>query len=223
MDWNGSVLVASAVASIGILVTVSQHSINVRNEEKKKRKENIEKQLSEFYSPLMAYMQMSKALSDQLYVNKADNFNLLTYLLDQEYKFSDGKKAELSEKEIELIGVVMSISTEVSDFLIEKGGLAEDPRLTIKYEPNKDLTDVVLTDKNKNIGLIGYLLSHYKIMNSAYSKQISGNVEYFQQFRFPREIGNILLENYEKLNKELEEIKLEKFKFSDILKTFGEC
>ena len=85
MDWNGSILIASAVASVGIWVTVAHHSINTKNEEIKKRKEIIHKQLSEFYVPLMSYMQTSKALSKQLYHDKPEDFNLLTYLLDNNY------------------------------------------------------------------------------------------------------------------------------------------
>jgi hypothetical protein len=213
MDWNGSILIASAVASVGIWVTVAHHSINTKNEEIKKRQEIIHKQLSEFYVPLMSYMQTSKALSKQLYNDKPEDFNLLTYLLDNNYNFKNNTKVSLSEKEKELLVVVMSLSDDISKLLIEKGGLAEDERLTIKYVPNKEKTNVILSEENKNMGLIGYLLSHYKIMKSAHENQISGNVDYFKQFRFPREIGDILKENYDKLNKELKETKLEVFNF----------
>ena len=209
MEWNGSILIASIVALIGIGVTIRNHSKDIKNKEKELRRDKITKQLTEFYSPILTYLQASKAFSRELLNKKPNDFNLLAYLLDENHKFEGDTTVVLNDKEKELIKEVMKISDKISTIIVDKGGLVEDTRLTINYEPDPEITNVILDEDNKDIGLNGLLLVHYKILESAQKQEISGNYEYYKQFVFPREFVKVIKENYHQLKTELENIKLD--------------
>jgi len=50
------------------------------------------------------------------------------------------------------------------------------------------------------------LITHYKIIGYARKKTIQGDIEYYQQFKFPREIVSVIETNYRKLKDELEKL-----------------
>ena len=204
MDWNGSILIASAVALAGLIVTMRNHKVDFLNQEEQNKKDKISKQLTEFYVPIMTYLHTSKAISRKLFQNKPKDFNILTYLLATNHLFEGNIQVTLTENELKLVDEILALSEKIEDLIIKKGGLLDDKQLTMHYEPNDKFTDVILDEENQKIGLLGLLLSHYKILSYARKGIISGDVDYYDQFKFPREIVSKIEENYKSLKNELD-------------------
>ena len=204
LQWNGSILIASIVALLGIFVTLWIHYKDNKYKQIQSRKENIIKQLVNFYVPMITYLHTSKALTRQLLSNKPKDFNLLAYLLDKDHLFDGNIKVVVSEEDLKLLDEIIILSKKIEDIIIKNGGLVEDERLNISYNPNPESTNIKLDKDNQNIGLFGLLISHYYVISYARKKVIQGNIQYYDQFKFPREIVTIIEENYLKLKQELE-------------------
>lgn len=206
MQWNGSILVASAVAAIGICVTIRIYLADKRTKKVEDRKKNISEQLVEFYAPLLTLLQISSALSRKFFEDKPEDFNLLTYLLDKDHLFNGNTKVSISEEEMKLLDEIIALSDDISKLIVEKSGLVEDTTLNINYKPDSIITNIKLDKNNSKIGLLGLLLSHYKVIKYARNKIIQGDVDYYDQFKFPREVVRRIENNYTNLKNELDNL-----------------
>jgi len=206
MVLNVSILIGAFVALFAAIVNMRNHRVDYLDKQSQNKKKNIANQLEQFYVPIIGYLQVSRALSKKLFIGKPKGFNILTYLLDQEYLFGEAEgrkvKVTLSDQEMAIVGKIILLSKEIANHIIKHSGSVEDKRLTVNYHPDPRITNITL--ENTEIGLLGLLLSHYRILEYAYNKTISGNVEYYDKFKFPREIEKIINENYLELVNELE-------------------
>lgn len=219
MEWNGSILIASIVALLGIVVTMRNHKVDFLNEQISRRKDKITQQIVEFYVPIMTYLQISKALSRKLYAGKPKDFDLLSCLLGKDYLDEKNNKIQLTEKELKLLDSILELSDKIEDIINKKAGLVEDKQLTMEYMPSKDITNITLDIDNKNLGLLGLLLVHYKVIKSARTGIIQGDFKYYDQFKFPREIVSVIENNYKKLKNELEKTENIYIKLLDFIKS----
>lgn len=195
---------------IGGLVMTAIHRIQDKAyKENVAKKDKIYRQLEEFYRPLLGHINHLKSLSKLLFVDKPENFRLLTYLLNKQkvYKYQDGteKIYELTSHDIVLMEEMLKYYELIEKLIHEKSSLIDDKVLLEGYVPNPEITDISAKDV-EGFGLTALLVRHFHLMKSAYEGELSGNEEKYASYIYPREINSILQKNIDSLSNDLKKL-----------------
>ncbi|MDD3013455.1 MAG: hypothetical protein PHC34_07100 [Candidatus Gastranaerophilales bacterium] len=140
------------------------------------RRKEIYKQLNEFYGPFQQLINKSKHLYQIMIEDKPDNFRTLIALLEN-YNFSENDK--------KLIEEIISIGKRTEELILTKSGLIEDNELR---------------------ELLGKATTHFDIINKSYNKIITGDMDKFKDYVFPRNLDEKIIDNIKKLKDELESL-----------------
>jgi len=168
-----------------------------------KRKE-LAKKLNEFYGPFIQNMKKSTTLYRALTQGRGD-FRLLDYLLDENV-FKD---QVFDENDKTLIREIVEIGKKQQLLIQEKGGLIDDPKLTIDYlDPYIDAEFPQDRPDLQNIGLLPRANAHYRILELAYEKKLHGDTERFKYYRFPRNMTTEVERRFKELQEELESLRV---------------
>lgn len=194
-----------AVTVVTVIITTiyRQHEINERKNAEQRN--SIEKNLNEFYGPLVSNLNVVKALYKLFSRNKPDTFRTLLYLLNpnQEYQTVNGKeKVILSDTDKKLLEEIIEIERKIEELIISKSGLVDDEKLMFNYVPNAEITDVRL-DKTS---LIAMAIAHFRILRMAYDGHFTGEVERFKNFVYPREFDNAIKDKMDKMREDLSKL-----------------
>jgi hypothetical protein len=162
----------------------------------------IENKLNEFYIPLRHHLENSKTLFKILKKGKPDKFRTLTYLLDREQKYGEGKvKVELSKNDKSLIKAIIRIGKKIEKLVYEKSYLiGDDIEFVKEYVPRKKYEDIF---HEKEMTLLSLLTSHLVTIRMAYKGDLSGQKEKFEGFVFPNEINIRVNEKIDQLESEI--------------------
>lgn len=190
----------------GIIATFIHNYLDRKYKDKVVKKEKLHRQLEEYYRPYLGYLQHLKSLSKLLFVDKPENFRLLTYLLNkkQEYTYKDGsiKQYQLSNHDIVLMEQMFAYYESIEKLINEKSSLVDDKVLLKEYIPNPAITDIVADDV-KGLGLNALLIRHFHLIKSASEGQIDGDEDKYASYVYPREINAILEQKIDELSKAL--------------------
>lgn len=156
----------SLVAIIAIWVTYQQWLKGFRHSKSKDERDEIYKRLNEFYGPIMQLRKKSfyiYKIYKEKYVAIDPDFSTLTYLLSGK-TFSGNDDILLKE--------VIKIGHQCEKLIQKKAGLIDDSKLSSDLLPRA--------------------ITHYKILNLAYSGHLQGEVEKYKQHTFPTELDEHL-------------------------------
>lgn len=177
-----------------------------------KRRENIKRQLNEFYNPFNYYLTKSAEYFKTFRNGLPKEFRTLEYLIDKDREFEDsnGKfiKVKLDSKRLKILEQIMLIEDKLKELIIEKGGLVEDEVLAKKYIPDPRYTDINLNYDSerpdeipKDIGLLALFSIHIDFLKMAYNGEL--DKEHFnvlKNYVYPRELNKRIDDNMNKLN-----------------------
>lgn len=138
------------------------------------KRKYIHKQLNEFYGPLQQLRNKSKHLYKIMIQCKPEGFRTLIALLEKNYSFSENDK--------KLIEEIISIGKETEHLIVTKSGLVD----------NDDFRK-----------LLGKATAHFIVIRKAYEGAITGDVDKFKDYVFPRELDEKIEKNVEILQQKL--------------------
>jgi hypothetical protein len=172
-------------------------------EKKKDKRILINSQLTDFYGPLLSYLNISHTLYMVLNSNKPSDFKLLIYLLnkDQEY---DGKKITLSISDHEIIKEILMIFDKIEKLIIKTSGLIDDTELRFEYI-DKDFNTMDYEEMRK-LSLLSRILINQRLLKLAYHEKLTDNnynIEQLKKFTFPIAINKKIRDNIKNLQKKL--------------------
>lgn len=166
------------------------------------RRREISIKLNEFYGPFQQNMKKSTTLYRALTSGRGD-FRLLDHLLDPTV-FSD-QIFDINDDT--LIEEIIQIGRDQQKLISEKGGLVDDEKLTRFYN---DKSDEVFDSKRPdlhNIGLLPRANAHYRILELAYDKKLTGGAKRFENYRFPRQLSTEIDRRVAELSAELNKLR----------------
>jgi hypothetical protein len=170
---------------------------------KEVRRDEIYKQLNEFYAPFQQYLNISKELYKIFFIGKPNGFMALTYFLDpnQLYEFPDGLKKPvlLTSSDKELLDQIFIVGQTLENLIVEKSGLVESKELRYDYTPDPNITYVSI----KGNGLLAIAKIHFQIIRLAYQGNFQGEEDRLKNYVFPRELPIKIEKVIESLQKEL--------------------
>lgn len=136
----------------------------------------INSKLNEFYGPFIQLKEKNKILYELFTKDKDDDFKTLVSLLNEE-KFNGNDKKLLNE--------IIEIDKNLEILIVEKGGYIENSKLR---------------------ELFAKASAHFNIMNQAYNGTLSGEVERFKEYIYPRELDNEIKNEVNRLNCRIKEL-----------------
>ncbi len=198
-------LISSSVALVTLVVTSIYHSYEIKKNKKDERRKEIYNHLNQFYGPLLSYLNVVKALYKLFKSNKPQNFRTLTYLLDPKQNYQTDKgmvKVTLSDVDKNLLEEIIETEKKIEDLILTKCGLVDNERLLFDYFPDQNITDIEL----KDISIFTLVLSHFRLLRMAYNNEISGDVERFKNFVYPRQFDLEIKQKIDLLRNELKQL-----------------
>jgi hypothetical protein len=195
---------ASVAGTVGVM-TWKYNQATLREKRIAEKRENITKQLNEFYGPLISYLNITNALREIYTKDKPEGFRTLTYLLDpdQTYKTRQGSsKVVLTESDRLILGEIIEIEDKIELLVVEKGGLVDEPRLMF----NHGLINGIETTGTSRLSLLAELIRHFRVLKLAYAGKLHGEVQRYKDFVFPTEINRVLRDKFEFLQRELNKL-----------------
>lgn len=213
MDVQLLAAILSATISATAAVTIGTMSwfngrANLEEVRITEARRSLAKKLNEFYGPVIAYLNLMKALRDILGEGKPPNFRTLTYLINPEQEYEvDGQKNKviLTESDKAIIKEILEIEKKIEGLILEKGGLVEDSRLMLDYYKQVDLATPSLEEPEEPTSLAA-MLAHFRVFRLAHDKEIFGAEDRYDKFVFPRGTANILNKKYIELHEELKKL-----------------
>ena len=208
---SASVLLLINLIGQGIQIWMHMRTYRITKaqvEDKKieeQRKETYKK-LNEFYGPFQQYLNESQELYRIFAATKPKGFRTLTYLLNRQQVFEDGKTVQLTPADDTILKTIFKIGEKLLDLITSKAGLIDDPVLRNNYQPLMQvsaLTDVKGLEKN---GLLAIFATHLMIINLAYKGELSGDPEPYKNYVFPRDLPGIIDKNIDRLAAELTQL-----------------
>jgi 2-polyprenyl-3-methyl-5-hydroxy-6-metoxy-1,4-benzoquinol methylase len=178
------------------------------------RRKEIGLKLNEFYGPFLQNSKKSTTLYRALTKHR-NNFRLLDYLLDPNL-FS-----ALSNNEMVLVKEIIDIGIKQQELIADKGGLIDDPILCNFYIDLNVSNQFPFERRDlHNIGLIPRANAHYRILELAYKGELSGEIDKFEDYRFPRELPQEIERRIYELQKELKTLRSFLNKPKDMIKEY---
>jgi len=213
MDVQISAAIISALVAgiIGIMTWLNGRA-TLKEQRVADRRKSIAKRLNEFYGPLISYLNITESLRRILGKDKPPGFRVLTYLLNptQEYMVGNtNERVELTESDRIVLAEIVEIEKKIEALILEKSGLAEDPRLMFSYYSAIDLNGQTLNNQDygtQELTSLTDLITHFRVLSLAFEGKLRGEVDRYERFVFPRGIVAILHENYNRLHRELKDL-----------------
>ncbi|MEZ5952176.1 MAG: hypothetical protein R3C12_23900 [Planctomycetaceae bacterium] len=137
--------------------------------------------------------------------NKPDDFRTLTFLLDPNQTYQvDGKSVtvEMTQGDRQLLAEILDIASKIESLVLDKAGLVENSKLMTGYTPNAAVTDVN-PDAFKEMGLLAVLLTHFRVLRLAADGKLSGELQRYKDYVYPRELDSTVLSHIEALRSQL--------------------
>ena len=144
--------------------------------------------LQELLVPVYSHLTAMQAIFRIFTANKGKEFRTLIFLLDPESYKIDGQKVVLSDSDKMLLQEIVSLSKQVEELLLLKGGLVDDPVLNGVYIPDPIKTDVS-AEQLKGLSLFSLAIAHFRVFRLAYEGTIKGEVDRYKNFVYPKELN----------------------------------
>lgn len=212
-------VVAALIAFIGTLIVALltlYNNYKIRGDSKKAiKREEINKEISkyeaklnEFYVPLRQYLENSKTLFKIFVKNKPANFRTLTYLLNQSQTYgTNNTQITLNKNDKSILEQILQIGEKIEALIYEKSYLIGDDKDFVQdYLPREGYSHIPY---EQDMSLLSLLVSHIVVIRMAYNNNLLGEVDKFEGFVFPNEINVRVTEQIEKLEKLIENRKLD--------------
>lgn len=189
--------IAAAAAFVVAIVGYIQGRIILAEGRRAEKRKDIMRKLDEFYGPLMSYINILSGLNNVFRRGKPSGFRTLNFLLDR----NEYPDVVLSPSDKKIIEEMLDVEQKIEDLVITKGGLVDDKKLMFSYVPDPTVTDIKL---DKGISLLALAIVHFRLLRLAYEGHISGEVERYSSFVYPRELDGILKSRLDALRGELD-------------------
>ncbi len=190
-------ITAGVVFLVGIL-TFLYNRASLAESKRKERRGSITKKLNEFYGPLNSYLKITVAFNDLLKKNKPQNFRTLIHLLNPSRTYENNQTIDWSESDKKIIAEIIDIEKKIEELVNSKSGLIDD---------------------SEQADLLAKAITHFRILRLAYNGEISGGVERFESYVYPRELDTSVEKKIKALKEELDKIStpgwIEKFLFGE--------
>jgi hypothetical protein len=197
-------LVAVGVALLLGLANYFHVRMTHRGGQIKDRLAKIEAALTEFYSPLIGYLNVSQALFKIFIAGKPKEFRTLTYLLDPGQLYETGSglaRVELTESDRAVLKEILRIGRKIEELITRKSGYVEDRELLFEYIPNPSFTDID-PEVVRGQGLLAIAVTHIRLIRMAFRGTIKDQVERYRAFVYPRELNQRISGKIESLRAE---------------------
>jgi hypothetical protein len=148
----------------------------LKQKQREDERKEIYKKLNEFYGPIQQYLGKSRELYDRFTASRGANFRTLIALLAGE-KF-EGNDAVLLKQ-------IIDIDERMEDLIITHSGLIDDAELR---------------------ELLAKVGAHFRILRLAYDGVLTGEVERFEDYVYPRGLGPKIEDQIKKLKTRLDEL-----------------
>jgi hypothetical protein len=121
-------------------------------------------------------MKKNKLLYELFSEGKGEKFKTLTALL---------KGVEFTDNDGKLLEEIIKIDKKLEDLILNKSGLVDDDEITT---------------------LLSKAAAHFNIINLAFDGQITGDVERFEEYVYPKELDNKIEARIKTLQQRLKEL-----------------
>jgi hypothetical protein len=121
-------------------------------------------------------MKKNKLLYELFSEGKGEEFKTLTALL---------KGVEFTDNDGKLLEEIIKIDKKLEDLILNKSGLVDDDEITT---------------------LLSKAAAHFNIINLAFDGQITGDVERFEEYVYPKELDNKIEARIKTLQQRLKEL-----------------
>jgi hypothetical protein len=198
-------LVGIVVSSVFSVLNYLQSRSKAKADRNSRRREAIITALTEFYGPLLYYIDVTRALYAPFRANKPQEFRTLTHLLDPEQTYEvDGQRRRvvLSDSDRSLLNRIIEAEDKIEELIRLKGGLVDDPVLLSDYAPDPARTDI---DKERiqKMGLLGLAITHFRVLKMANAGEIKGEIEKYKHLVYPRELDYYVKDKVKALQADL--------------------
>jgi hypothetical protein len=168
-----------------------------------KRKE-IYKKLDDFYGPFQQYLSKSLELYRIFSANKPEGFRALTYLLEPNQLYN-GIKIDLTSNDKAIFSEIISVGKQLEKLILTKAGLIDDPSLRQDSSSASNTVPTDVSGLQKN-GLLALLTTHLFVIRLAYEGKLTGQLDVYKNYVFPRNLPLLIENNIKRLNNELDEL-----------------
>lgn len=174
----------------------------------KDHKAAIDAALTEFYYPLLGYLNVSQALFKIFFAGKPKDFRTLTYLIepDQTYSTPAGQvRVELSPVDRQVLREILRVGRKIEDLIVTKCGYIDDRSLLFEYIPDPKFTDID-PEVVRGQGLLAVAVTHLRLIRLAFRGAIQGQAARYKDFIYPRELNKRIYDKIESLRAERERL-----------------
>jgi len=148
----------------------------LKQKQREDERKEIYKKLNEFYGPFQQYLGKSAELYKRFTAPRPAGFRTLIALLEGE---------EFEGNDAVLLNEIIEITERLEQLILSQSGLIDD----------KELRD-----------LLAKAGAHFRILRLAYDGALTGEVERFGDYVYPRELGPKIEEQIDKLRARLDEL-----------------
>jgi hypothetical protein len=179
-----SALITGVVVLLVGILTFLYNRATLAESKRKERRESITKKLNEFYGPLDSYLKIIYEFNLILKTNKPSDFRTLTHLLDSSRIYENGMQVNLTNSDKKIIAEIIDIENKIEELVTSKGGLIDEP---------------------SQGSLLAKAIAHFRVLRLAFNEEISGEVERFEKFVYPRELDKTVQDKIQGLQQQLRE------------------
>lgn len=164
---------------VGLAAIVFAYFFNIRQLKQKHHEDErreIYKKLNAFYGPLQQLLGQSGKIYQLFTIPRKNDFRTLIFLLKGN-KFKGNDKILIEE--------VMKITEQAEDLIYSQSGLIDDP----------DLRQLLIK-----------IAAHFRILRFAYKGTLTGEIERFKEYVYPKKINQKVENRIKELQKRLDEL-----------------
>lgn len=172
----------------------------------KDRKAAIEASLTEFYYPLLGYLNVSQSLFKIYHAGKPEDFRTLTYLIDPEITYatpSGPVHVELTPSDRQVLREILRIGRKIEELIVTKSGYVDDRELLFEYIPDPKSVGID-PQVVRGQGLLAVTVTHLRLIRLAFRGVIQGQADRYKDFVYPRELNKRIFDKIESLRAERE-------------------
>lgn len=148
----------------------------LKRQQHEDERKEIYQKLNSFYGPFQQHLEKSRELYGLFTVSKEPEFRTLIALLE-------GKKFEKNDKI--LVEEILKIIGELENLILSQSGLIDDEELRL---------------------LFAKAGAHFRILQLAYKGDLSGDVERFKDYVYPRELNQKIEKRIQALQARLDQL-----------------
>lgn len=201
-------LAALVVNSVFAVLQYSHNRNQLSDQKRRERRESLKAQLDGFYGPLQYHLMTTKALFQIFRSNKPKGFRTLTYLLDPDQPFvvnDTPTMVRLTSADKQLLIEIIDVGAKIESLILGKSGLVDDKALMSQYVPDSKVTDVS-PEAFKGMGLLSIAMIHFRVLRLAFEGKLSGHLDSYKNFIYPRELDAYVERHVEKIKGELKSL-----------------